>query len=117
MYTKSNKEIYRFKLNLEEEVEKEVDVEKEIEVEKEVEVEKTRKNAEGKDEKYTDIEKKMVKEKQIVKEKRIQKENKEHTFVIKQPTRRQMEEADMEFSIQMSKMRKRRNSHQGYASK
>ena len=45
----------------------------------------------------------MVKEKQIVKEKRIQKENKEHTFVIKQPTRRQMEEADMEFSIQMSK--------------
>jgi len=103
MYTKSNKEIYRFKLNLEEEVEKEVDVEKEIEVEKEVEVEKTRKNAEGKDEKYTDIEKKMVKEKQIVKEKRIQKENKEHTFVIKQPTRRQMEEADMEFSIQMSK--------------
>jgi hypothetical protein len=103
MYTKSNKEIYRFKLNLEEEVEKEVDVEKEIEVEKEVEVEKTRKNAEGKDEKYTDIEKKMIKEKQIVKEKRIQKENKEHTFVIKQPTRRQMEEADMEFSIQMSK--------------
>lgn len=103
MYTKSNKEIYRFKLNLEEEVEKEVDVEKEIEVEKEVEVEKTRKNAEGKDEKYTDIEKKMVKEKQIVKEKRIQKENKEHTFVIKQPTRRQMEEADMEFSIEMSK--------------
>jgi hypothetical protein len=103
MYTKSNKEIYRFKLNLEEEIEKEVDVEKEIEVEKEVEVEKTRKNAEGKDEKYTDIEKKTVKEKQIVKEKRTQKENKEYTFVIKQPTRRQMEEADMEFSIQMSK--------------
>jgi hypothetical protein len=103
MYTKTNKEIYRFTLNLEEEVEKEVDVEKEVELEKEVEVEKTRKNEEGKTEKYKDIEKKIVKEKQIVKEKRLQKENKEHVFVIKQPTRRQMEEADMEFSIQMSK--------------
>ena len=103
MYTKTNKEIYRFTLNLEEEVEKEVDVEKEVELEKEVEVEKTRKNEEGKTEKYKDTEKKIVKEKQIVKEKRLQKENKEHVFVIKQPTRRQMEEADMEFSIQMSK--------------
>ena len=40
MYTKSNKEIYRFKVYLEEEVEKDVDVEKEVEVEKEVDVEK-----------------------------------------------------------------------------
>ena len=35
MYTKTNKDIYRFTIKLNEDVEKEVDVEKEIEVEKE----------------------------------------------------------------------------------
>ena len=104
MYTKTNKEIYRFKVFQETEVEKEVDVEKDVEVEKEVEVEKTRKNKEtGEDEKYKTKEKRKVKEKQIVKEKRNEVEKIEHTFVLKQPTRRQMEEADMEYSIEMSK--------------
>jgi len=103
MYTKSNKEIYRFKIFQDIEEEKEVDVEKEIEVEKEVEVEKTRTNANGEEEKYKDKEKRKVKEKQIVKEKRVTTEKLEHVFVIKQPTRRQMEEADMEYSIEMSK--------------
>ena len=103
MYTKTNKEIYRFKLFLEEEVEHDVDVEKEVEVEKEIEVEKTRKNADGVDEKYTEKETKKVKETQIVQERRKEKVNKEHVFVIKQPTRRQMEEADMEYSIEMSR--------------
>lgn len=103
MYTKSNKEIYRFTIILEEDVEKEVDVEKEIEVEKEVEVEKTKKNKDGEPEKYTVIQKKKVKETQLTKELRKDKVKKEHVFVIKQPTRRQMEEADMEFSIEMSK--------------
>lgn len=103
MYTKSNKEIYRFKVFLEEEIEKEVDVEKDIEIEKDIEVEKTRKNAQGKDETYKDTEKRKVKEKQIVKEKRTESVKREHTFVITQPTRRQMEEADMEYSIEMSK--------------
>lgn len=103
MYTKSNKEIYRFKVFQNVDEEKEVDVEKEIEVEKEVEVEKTRKDKDGKEEKYTDKEKRKVKEKQIVKEKRTESVKKEFTFVINQPTRRQMEEADMEYSIEMSK--------------
>jgi hypothetical protein len=115
MYTKTNKEIYRFTINLNQEVEKEVDVEKEIEVEKdievqkEVDVEKTRKNAKGEEETYTEkemqtvIEKQKVKEKQIVKETRTENETKEHVFVITQPTRRQMEEADMEYSIEMSR--------------
>lgn len=103
MYTKSNKEIYRFKVFLEEEVEKEVDVEKEVEVEKDIEVEKTRTNEKGEEENYQDIEKRKIKEKQIVKEKRTETIKNEHTFVILQPTRRQMEEADMEYSIEMSK--------------
>jgi len=103
MYTKSNKEIYRFKVFEESEVEKLIDVEKEIEVEKEVEVEKTRKNAEGKEEKYTEKEKRKVKEKQITQEKKTEVEKIEHVFVLKQPTRRQMEEADMEYGIEMSK--------------
>lgn len=115
MYTKTNKEIYRFTINLNEDVEKEVDVEKEIdvekdvEVEKEVDVEKTRTNKKGEEETYTEkekqivIEKKTVKETQIVKEKRKETIVKEHVFVITQPTRRQMEEADMEYSIEMSK--------------
>jgi len=103
MYTKSNKEIYRFKIFQDIEEEKEVDVEKEIEVEKEVEVEKTRTNANGEEEKYKDKEKRKVKEKQIVKEKRKETKRLEHQFVITQPTRRQMEEADMEYSIEMSK--------------
>jgi hypothetical protein len=103
MYTKSNKEIYRFKVFLEKEVEKEVDVEKDVEVEKEVEVEKTRKNKEGLKEKYTETQVKKVKEKQIVKELRKTTDKVDHVFVIKQPTRREMEEADMEYSIEMSK--------------
>lgn len=103
MYTKTNKEIYRFSVFQEIEEEKEVDVEKEIEVEKQVEVEKTRKKEDGTEEKYKDKEKRKVKEKQIVKEKRTETKKLEHTFVIKQPTRRQMEEADMEYSIEMSK--------------
>jgi hypothetical protein len=103
MYTKSNKEIYRFKVFQEIEEEKEVDVEKEIEVEKQVEVEKTRKKEDGTEEKYKDKEIRKVKEKKLVKEKRSEKTKTEHIFVIKQPTRRQMEEADMEYSIEMSK--------------
>jgi len=103
MYTKSNKEIYRFTINLEQEIEKEVDVEKEIEVEREVEVTKTRKDDSGKTEKYKESVLKKVKEKEVVKEKRTSKEKVPHVFVIKQPNRRQMEEADMEFSIEMSR--------------
>jgi len=104
MYTKTNKEIYRFNIFLDQEVEKEVDVEKTVEVEMDVEVEKKRKNKDtGKMETYTVVEKKKVKEKQIVKEKRKSTEKVENTFVITQPTRRQMEEADMEFSIEMSR--------------
>lgn len=103
MYTKSNKEIYRFKVFQEVEEEKEVDVEKEVEIEKEIEVEKTRKKNDGTQEKYKDKEKRKVKEKQIVKEKRTETKKIEHIFVIKQPTRRQMEEADMEYSIEMSR--------------
>jgi hypothetical protein len=103
MYTKSNKEIYRFKVYLEEEVEKDVDVEKEVEVEKEVDVEKTRKAEDGTEEKYIEKAKRKVKEKKLVKEKKKVKDKTEHTFVIMQPTRRQMEEADMEYSIEMSR--------------
>jgi hypothetical protein len=103
MYTKTNKEIYRFKVFQEIEEEKEVDVEKEVEVEKEIEVEKTRVKEDGTEEKYKDKEKRKVKEKQIVKETRTDTVSKEYTFVIKQPTRRQMEEADMEYSIEMSR--------------
>lgn len=103
MYTKTNKEIYRFKVFLEEEIEKQVDVEKKVEVEKDVEVEKTRKNAEGQEEKYVETEKQKVTETQIVQETRKEKESVPYSFVIKQPTRRQMEEADMEYSIEMSR--------------
>lgn len=104
MYTKTNKEIYRFNIFLDREVEKDVDVEKTVEVEKDVEVQKKRKNKDtGEMESYTETSKKMVKEKQIVKETRKEKEKAETMFVITQPTRRQMEEADMEFSIEMSR--------------
>lgn len=103
MYTKSNKEIYRFIITQNIEEEKEVDVEKDIEVEKEIEVEKTRTHEDGTEEKYMDKEKRKVTEKQIVKEKRTESVNHNHTFVITQPTRRQMEEADMEYSIEMSR--------------
>jgi hypothetical protein len=103
MYTKNNKEIYRFKIFQDVEEEKEVDVEKEVEVEKDVEVEKTRTKEDGTEEKYKEKEKRKVKEKQIVKEVRKEVVKKEHQFVLRQPTRRQMEEADMEYSIEMSK--------------
>ena len=104
MYTKTNKEIYRFNIFLDQDVTKDVDVEKDVKTEKDVEVEKKRKNKDtGKMEKYTVTEKKTVTEKVIVKESRTEKEKTETTFVITQPTRRQMEGADMEFSIEMSK--------------
>jgi hypothetical protein len=103
MYTKTNKEIYKFNVFLDQEVEKEIDVEKEVEVEKDVEVQKTRKGEDGKTEIYTETQKKKVKEKKIIKETRKVKDKEETVFVIKQPTRRQMEDADMEFSIEMSR--------------
>lgn len=103
MYTKSNKEIYRFKVFQEVEEEREVDVEKDIEVEKPIEIEKTKTNEDGTTEKYKEKSTRKVIEKTVVKEKRTETKKIEHVFVIKQPTRRQMEDADMEYSIEMSK--------------
>ncbi len=128
MAAKKSKELYSFTVNITQEKLKDVEVEREIEVEKEVEVEKNvtvekdvevtkkRKNKEtGKMEPYTVTQKKKVKEKQIVKEmrpvkekqtvieKRTVTEESPVKIVFKRPTRTQLEDGDMFYSVWLNK--------------
>ncbi len=99
-----NKELYSFTVNIEKISQKEVEVEKEIEVEKEVEVERKRKNKEtGK------MEKKIVTEKRKTKETVVEKEMKDVAeevpvrVILRKPTRTQLEDGDMFYSIWLNK--------------
>lgn len=98
------KELYSFTIELEKTLTKKVDVEKEVEIEKEVEVEKKRKNKEtGKMETYTEIETRTTTEKQIVQEEREVTEEVPIKVFLKKPTRSQLEEGDMFYSIWLNK--------------
>ena len=100
----AKKELYGFTIDIENTVVKEVEVEREIEVEKEVEVEKRRKNKETKKfEKYTTTETRKVKETQVVKEEREVTETKPVKVFLKKPTRSQLEDGDMFYSIWLNK--------------
>jgi hypothetical protein len=98
------KELYSFTVNLEDTLIKKIEVEKEVEIEKEIEVEKERKNAEtGETEKYTEVETRKSKEKQIVEEEREVTEEVPYKIFLKKPTRSQLEEGDMFYSIWLNK--------------
>lgn len=98
------KELYSFTIELEKTLNKLVDVEKEVEVEKEIEVEKRRKNKEtGKYEKYTQLETRTTTETQIVQEEREVTESVPVKVFLKKPTRSQLEEGDMFYSIWLNK--------------
>jgi len=93
-----NKELYSFNVDVEN------TIEKEIEVEKEVEVERRRKNK-----KTGKMEKVLVKETRKVKETKTEVELREVTettpvrVVLKKPTRTQLEDGDMFYSIWLNK--------------
>lgn len=102
--TAINKQLYSFSVSLEVNSQKEVEVEKEIEVEKEVEVEKKKKNKEtGKFEKHLVTETRKVKEKKIVTEMRDVVEEQPVRVVLRKPTRTQLEDGDMFYSIWLNK--------------
>ena len=99
------KELYSFTVNLEDTLIKKIEVEKEVEIEKEIEVEKERKNTEtGETEKYTEVETRKSKEKQIVEEEREVTEEVPYKIFLKKPTRSQLEEGDMFYSIWLNKV-------------
>jgi hypothetical protein len=102
--TAINKELYSFTVNIEKISQKEVEVEKEVDVEKEVEVEKRKKNKDtGKMEKTLVTETRTVKEKVIEKEMRDVAEEVPVRVVLKKPTRTQLEDGDMFYSIWLNK--------------
>jgi len=98
------KMLYCFDAGIDETFEKEVEVEREVEVEKDVEVKRRRKNKEtGKMENVAVIEKRKTKEKKLVKETREVTEEKPYRILIKKPTRTQLEDGDMFYSLQLNK--------------
>ena len=104
MADKKKRELYSFSVEINEPTEKEVQVEREVEVEEEVEVEKKRKNKEtGKMEAYTEKVMKPVKRKETTTEIRTEEKARELTVVFKRPTRTQLEDGDMFYSIWLNK--------------
>lgn len=99
-----NKELYSFNVDTEVVTQKEVEVEKEVEIEKEVEVERRRKNKEtGKMEKVLVKETRKVKEMKTEVELRDTTEVKPVRVILKKPTRTQLEDGDMFYSIWLNK--------------
>lgn len=97
------KMLYCFDATVEETFEKEVEVEREVEVEKDVEVKRRRKNKDtGKMENVAVIEKRKAKETQTVAETREVTEEKPYRILIKKPTRTQLEDGDMFYSLQLN---------------
>ena len=102
--TAINKELYSFTVNIEKISQKEVEVEKEVDVEKEVEVEKRKKNKEtGKMEKVLVKEMRTTKEKVVEKEMRDVSEETPVRVILRKPTRTQLEDGDMFYSIWLNK--------------
>ena len=97
------KMLYCFDATVETVSEKEVEVEREVEVEKDVEVKRRRKNKDtGKMENVAVIEKRKVKEMKTVMETREVTEEKPYRILIKKPTRTQLEDGDMFYSLQLN---------------
>ena len=104
MKTPKNRELYSFSITVEEERTKTVEVEKIVEVEKEVEKKRKRKNKEtGKQETYTEKVITPVKETRITSEEREVTEKVPVKIVFRRPTRSQLEDGDMFYSIWLNK--------------
>jgi hypothetical protein len=100
--------LYTFDVSVDKEHEKEIEVEKTVEVEKDVEVNRRRKNKDtGKMESVAVIEKRKVKEKQTSTETRVVNEPINYRIVIRKPTRSQLEDGDMYYSLQLNKFIKK----------
>ena len=99
-----SRELYSFTIEIPRETTKEVEVEREVEVEKEVEKKRRRKNKEtGKMESYTEKVLEMVSEKKIITEERTVTENSPMKISFRRPTRTQLEDGDMFYSIWLNK--------------
>jgi hypothetical protein len=99
-----NRDLYSFQVDIPRETTKEVEVEKNVEVEKEVEKKRRRKNKEtGKMESYTEKVIESTTEKRIVTEERTVTEDTPVKIVFRRPTRTQLEDGDMFYSIWLNK--------------
>lgn len=98
-----NKELYSFNVSIDRQTTKTVEVEKEVEVPIEVEVKKERTGKDGKPEIYT------VKEKRTEKQNKTVTEEREETIeipvrvILRKPTRTQLEDGDMFYTIWLNK--------------
>jgi hypothetical protein len=99
-----NRDLYSFTVDIPKQTTKEVEVEKEFEIEKEVEKKKRRKNKEtGKMEYYTEKVMQPTTEKRVVTEERTVTEDVPVKIIFRRPTRTQLEDGDMFYSIWLNK--------------
>ena len=104
MAIKKSRELYSFNIDVERETVKMVEIEREVEVEKEVEKQRKRKNKEtGKMETYTEKVLTPVKEKRVTSEERTVTEKSPIKIVFRRPTRTQLEDGDMFYSVWLNK--------------
>ena len=104
MAIKKSRELYSFYIDVERETVKMVEIEREVEVEKEVEKQRKRKNKEtGKMETYTEKVLTPVKEKRVTSEERTVTEKSPIKIVFRRPTRTQLEDGDMFYSVWLNK--------------
>lgn len=104
MAIKKSRELYSFNIDVERETVKMVEIEREVEIEKEVEKQRKRKNKEtGKMETYTEKVLTPVKEKRVTSEERTVTEKSPIKIVFRRPTRTQLEDGDMFYSVWLNK--------------
>lgn len=98
-----NKELYSFSVSIDRQTTKTVEVEKEVEVPIEVEVKKERTGKDGKPEIYTVKEKRTEKQKKTVTEEREETIEVPVRVILRKPTRTQLEDGDMFYTIWLNK--------------
>lgn len=104
MAISKNRDLYSFNIAISKEVTKEVEVEKEFVVEKEVEKKRKRKNKEtGKMESYVEKVLEETTEKRTVLEERTVEDEVPVKIIFRRPTRTQLEDGDMFYSIWLNK--------------
>lgn len=98
-----NKELYSFDVSIDRTTTETINVEKEVDVPVEVEVKKERTGKDGKPEIYTAKEKRTEKQKKVVSEEREVTNEVPVRVILRKPTRMQLEDGDMFYTIWLNK--------------
>ncbi len=98
-----NKELYSFDVTIDRTTIETINVEKEVDVPVEVEVKKERTGEDGKPEIYTEKEERTEKQKKVVSEEREVTNEVPVRVILRKPTRMQLEDGDMFYTIWLNK--------------